>query len=171
MLPSRALASTRVIPFKGINFRDITPLLMQPQVFSDVVDWMAEQAKQMAATSIGGIESRGFVFAAAVAVKLGLPLVLFRKPGKLPGATMSCTYQKEYGPDNISVHVEDINPEDKVVVIDDVLATGGTAEAAGTITTTIAGAKAGFVFLFEVKGLPGREILTKKYQIATLAEC
>lgn len=172
-LADRVILSTTVVndfPKPGIPFRDITPLLLRPEVFSDVVDWMAEQATQMEATSIGGIESRGFLFASAVAYKLKLPFVLFRKPNKLPRATLTCDYEKEYGKDALSVQATDIYPKDKVVIIDDVLATGGTAGAAGKITTTIAGARAGFIFLFEIGALPGKALLAQKYDVAVLAK-
>lgn len=168
---SRILKNTEVVPdfpIKGIPFRDVTPIFANPTVFADVVDWMANQAVKMGATSIGGIESRGFPFAAAVAHQLCLPLILFRKPGKLPRKTFCWGYTKEYGTDTLEAHCDSIKEGDKIAIIDDVLATGGTANAAGQIAK-LGGATPGFIFLFEVEAIPGRSALPSN-DIAVLAK-
>jgi adenine phosphoribosyltransferase len=158
---SRVLAHTRVVegfPTPGFPFRDITPIFANPTVFADIIDWMASEAMKMGATAIGGIEARGFPFAAAVAHHLCLPLVIFRKPSKLPGKVYAWSYKKEYGTDTLEAHMDSIVPGSKIVIIDDVLATGGTADAAGQISM-LGGAEPGFIFLFEVGAIDGRKAL------------
>jgi adenine phosphoribosyltransferase len=143
-------------PKPGIQFRDITPLLTDTGLFGDVIDWMAEVASS--SNYVAGIESRGFVFASPVAFLTSRPLLLFRKPGKLPRETVSATFQKEYGPDSLHLHTGSVKAGQTVTVIDDVLATGGTAMATKQILESL-GAKAHFAFLVELKGLGGREKL------------
>jgi adenine phosphoribosyltransferase len=151
-------------PKPGIQFRDITPVLLEPWLFTDIVDWMSNIANYRhpnPTTSICGIESRGFIFASAVAHEIKKPLVLFRKPGKLPRHTKLAVFEKEYGPDELHMHSDSIKPGQTVWVIDDVLATGGTALAAKQIVEELSGATAKFIFLAELKALRGREKLGK----------
>jgi adenine phosphoribosyltransferase len=168
---NRILECTKVVPdfpIPGIPFRDVTPIFANPSVFADVVDWMAGQAEKQGATAIGGIESRGFLFASAVAHQLCLPLVLFRKPGKLPGTVYTWEYTKEYGKDILEAHVDSIHPDYKLAIIDDVLATGGTAVAAGEITK-MAGAVPSFIFLFELAAIDGRTPL-QPHEVSALTK-
>ena len=156
----RVLASLTVVPDfpkPGVQFRDITPLLMNPPLFAEVVDAMAERAS--ASDVIAGIDARGFVFAAAVAHALRKPLALFRKTGKLPRETHSASFSKEYGDDRIHLHRDSVGPGQRVTIVDDVLATGGTAAAAGEIVRA-AGGIPSYVFLGEIPFLGGRSKVT-----------
>ena len=117
-------------PKKGINFRDVTTLFKNPECLRIMVDELYEIYKDKGITKIVGIESRGFVIASALAVKLGAGIVLCRKPGKLPGETVSESFSKEYGEDTIEIHKDSIDNEDVVLLHDDLLATGGTMRAA-----------------------------------------
>ena len=120
-------------PKPGILFYDITGILVEPEAFNFCLDKMAEWCKEVKADAISGVESRGFLFAAPLAARLNLPLILIRKKGKLPGNTYSCKYSLEYGTAEIEAHVSDIKPGQKVVVIDDLIATGGTLAAARNV--------------------------------------
>ncbi|NEE51460.1 adenine phosphoribosyltransferase, partial [Streptomyces sp. SID8455] len=116
-------------PKPGVVFKDITPLLADPAAFAALTDALAELCVRHGATKIVGLEARGFILAAPVAVRAGIGFVPVRKAGKLPGATLSQSYELEYGSAEIEIHAEDLEAEDRIMVIDDVLATGGTAEA------------------------------------------
>lgn len=120
-------------PKSGILFYDITGILVEPEAFNFCLDKMAEWCKEVNADAISGVESRGFLFASPLAARLNLPLILIRKKGKLPGNTYSCKYSLEYGTAEIEAHVSDIKPGQKVVVIDDLIATGGTLAAARNV--------------------------------------
>ncbi|HNU68185.1 MAG TPA: adenine phosphoribosyltransferase [Myxococcota bacterium] len=137
-------------PKPGILFRDITTVLEQPEAFQAALGFFAEAAEKHGATKIAGIESRGFVFAAPVAADLGLPLVLFRKPGKLPFKTRSVKYTLEYGTDTIEVHENSIQPGDRVMIIDDLLATGGTMSAAVRLVREMGAEVAVAAFMVEL---------------------
>jgi len=120
-------------PKPGILFYDITGVLVNPEAFKFCIDTMEKWCKDNNIDAISGIESRGFLFAAPLAERLGLPLILIRKKGKLPGKTYSCKYALEYGVAEIEAHKEDIKQGQRVVIIDDLIATGGTLKAARTI--------------------------------------
>ena len=120
-------------PKPGILFYDITGILVEPEAFNFCLDKMAEWCKEVKADAISGVESRGFLFAAPLAARLNLPLILIRKKGKLPGNTYYCKYSLEYGTAEIEAHVSDVKPGQKVVVIDDLIATGGTLAAARNV--------------------------------------
>tara|TARA_B110000008_G_scaffold4511_1_gene4432 strand:+ start:10791 stop:11318 length:528 start_codon:yes stop_codon:yes gene_type:complete len=117
-------------PIEGIMFRDITSLLADPIAFNEVIDEFFNRYKDLKIDKIVAIESRGFIFGAPLAYLLNIGLVLIRKPGKLPSKTIEQEYELEYGTDKIEIHVDDINEGDRVLVFDDLIATGGTAEAA-----------------------------------------
>lgn len=146
-------------PQPGILFRDITPLLHDASALRSANDALAESARAMGATVIAGIEARGFIFGVPVAERLGLPFVPVRKPGKLPAAFASVSYQLEYGEGSLELHREPSVDGRRVVIVDDLLATGGTAEAAGRLVRALGGETAGFAFLLELTDLGGRDRL------------
>ncbi|MFJ3203586.1 adenine phosphoribosyltransferase [Streptomyces sp. NPDC086989] len=143
----------------GVMFKDITPLLADPKAFGALTDTLVELAGQYGATKIVGLEARGFILAAPVAVQAGIGFVPVRKAGKLPGATLAQSYELEYGTAEIEVHAEDLAPGDRIMVIDDVLATGGTAEASLSLIRRAGAEVAGVAVLMELSFLPGRERL------------
>ncbi|MFF8832993.1 adenine phosphoribosyltransferase [Streptomyces sp. NPDC015131] len=143
-------------PIAGVTFKDITPLLADPEAFGALTRELAELCARHGATKIVGLEARGFILAAPVAVAAGLGLVPVRKAGKLPGATLSQAYELEYGTAEIEVHAEDLLPGDRVMVIDDVLATGGTAGAALELIRRAGADVAGVAVLMELGFLGGR---------------
>ena len=138
-------------PKPGILFYDITGVLTNPEAFKFVVDQMVEKYKNAKIDAVAGVESRGFVFAAPLAEKLGIPLILIRKKGKLPGETYECSYALEYGTASIEVHKEDIKKGQNILVIDDLIATGGTLAAAKNLIEQGGGEVTDF---FGVIGLP-----------------
>lgn len=146
-------------PVDGILFRDITPLLSDPVALRYAVDRLEEMVRGAGAESIVGIESRGFIFGAPLALRLGVPFVPIRKPGKLPAARMSVEYALEYGQGQLDIHADSIAPGTRVVIVDDLLATGGTARAAAKLVELTGGLVVGFVFAIELKHLDGRERL------------
>lgn len=146
-------------PKPGIRFRDITPLLSNPAAFHAAVEAMAQPVETLRATHVLGIESRGFIFGAALAQRLGLGFVPARKPGKLPRAAFRQAYGLEYGEDALEVHQDAFKAGDRVLIVDDVLATGGTAAAARHLVEQ-SGAQAVALTLFiELGELPGRDKL------------
>jgi adenine phosphoribosyltransferase len=146
-------------PKPGILFRDITPLLHMPEVLVEAVDAMWHPFQSDGVKVIAGIESRGFIFATAMALKTGLPFVPLRKPGKLPAATYKETYDLEYGQDAIEMHRDAIRPGERVLIVDDLLATGGTAAAATRLVSNAGGDVAACSFLIELADLGGRRLL------------
>jgi adenine phosphoribosyltransferase len=167
------LANLRCIkdfPQKGINFRDVTTLFKNPACVQIMVDELYEIYKDKGITKIVGIESRGFVMASALAVKLGAGIVLCRKPGKLPAATIQESYTKEYGEDTIEIHEDAINDKDVVLLHDDLLATGGTMKAAVNLVRKFNPRKIYLNFIIEItdEGLHGRDIFDEDTEITTL---
>lgn len=147
-------------PKKGVIFRDITPLLANPKAYSYAIDMWSEKLAGFGATKIVAAESRGFFFAPAMAIKLGLPFVPVRKKGKLPRKTISVEFDLEYGTDMLFMHEGDVSSQDKVIVMDDILATGGTADGMCRLVE-LSGAKvACCTFFMELDGLKGREKLS-----------
>ncbi len=142
-------------PKPGILFKDITPLLGDPAALKAAVQALAEPYRDANLASVAAVESRGFIFAAAVACELGCGFVPLRKPDKLPAETTSATYQLEYGTDTIEVHVDAIHPGDRVAIIDDVIATGGTAAAAVELVNGLGGNLVGISFLIDLAFLGG----------------
>ena len=138
-------------PKPGILFYDITSILMQPEAFSYCVAAMVDRYRERDLTAIAAIESRGFLFAAPAAHALGLPLILVRKSGKLPGATYRRTYELEYGTDTVEIHQADIHSGDRILIVDDLVATGGTLRATAEMVSEIG---AGVEEVFCVIGLP-----------------
>ena len=146
-------------PKPGIVFRDITPLLGDPAAYREVVGAMAAHWHGAGCTHVVGIESRGFLFGAPMALELGLPFVPVRKPGKLPHAVEREEYALEYGTDALEMHADAMPRGARVLVVDDVLATGGTASATARLVQRVGGEVAGFAFLLELRALGGRALL------------
>jgi adenine phosphoribosyltransferase len=146
-------------PEPGILFRDITPLLANPTAFAAAIDRLAAYAESRRPDAIVGIESRGFLFGTPLAVRLGLPFVPVRKPGKLPAARMSVEYSLEYGSGQLDIHADALAPGQTALIVDDLLATGGTAAGAAKLVELLQGRVGGFAFLIELGGLGGREHL------------
>ncbi|HCA85419.1 MAG TPA: adenine phosphoribosyltransferase [Streptomyces sp.] len=146
-------------PVPGVMFKDITPLLADPVAFGALTEALAELCERHGATKVVGLEARGFILAAPAAIRAGLGFVPVRKAGKLPGATLAQAYALEYGTAEIEVHAEDLAPGDRVMVIDDVLATGGTAEASLSLIRRAGAAVAGVSVLMELGFLDGRRRL------------
>lgn len=147
-------------PKKGISFKDVTPLLLNPRAFRYSVNCFAEFANEKEADLIASAEARGFIFGSAVAYKLGKGFVPIRKPGKLPFKTEKVAFEKEYGQDFFELHSDAIKSGQRVLVVDDVLATGGTAKAIAELIQRLGGRVAGFSFLIELDYLKGREKLS-----------
>ena len=143
-------------PTKGVMFKDITPLLANADGFRRAVDAIAAEFADAGVTKILGAEARGFIFGGALGYLLGAGFVPARKPGKLPGETTAATYDLEYGTDSLEIHVDAIHEGDVVLVVDDVLATGGTAAAKAQLARAAGGTVAGFAFLIELDFLGGR---------------
>ena len=156
-------------PADGILFRDITPVLQDAAAFREVVCAMAEKVKRMKPDVIVGIESRGFILGAPIALELGLGFVPVRKLGKLPAETVRAEYALEYGTNTVEIHKDAIEPGQRVAIVDDLLATGGTAAASVQLAEELGGEIAGLVFLVELTFLNGRERL-KGYHMETLVE-
>lgn len=146
-------------PKKGVMFRDVTTVIEDPDGLRLAVDRMAEMLDGVGFDSIAGLEARGFIFGAALACRFGTGFVAIRKKGKLPRETVSESYELEYGTAEIEVHTDSVKPGDRVVVVDDLLATGGTASAACRLVERLGGKVAKVCFLMELKGLRGREKL------------
>ena len=146
-------------PKPGIVFRDITPLLAHPAGLSATLDELAERARGADAHGILAIESRGFIFGGALANRLGLPLQLVRKKGKLPRESISIRYELEYGYDHLEIHTDAVAPHGRYLIVDDVIATGGTAAATAKLIRQQQGIVASCVFVLELAALNGREAL------------
>ena len=147
-------------PKPGILFRDITPLLAEPAAFATAIDRLAEPWQAGGIDAVAAVEARGFLFAGPLAVKLGVGIIPVRKPGKLPAETISYRYDLEYGSDTLEMHQGILAPKARVLVVDDVLATGGTAEACVRLIESAGATVTGCSFLVELGGLGGRERLT-----------
>ncbi len=158
-------------PKKGILFRDITTLIKDENAFAETINQIVEHSKKFNFTKIAAIESRGFVFASAVSYLLKKPLIMFRKKNKLPSEVHSVNFELEYGTATIEVHKDSIEKKDTVLIIDDLIATGGTAEAAAKLVELSNGEVAAFIFVINLFDLKGSDILLKKgYQVKNLIE-
>ena len=158
-------------PKKGILFRDITTLIKDEKAFSETINQIVEKTKKIEFDKIAAIESRGFVFASAVSYILKKPFIMLRKKDKLPADVHSVDFKLEYGTATIEVHKDSINKNDKVLIIDDLIATGGTAEAAAKLVSISGGEIAGFIFVINLFDLSGSDNLVKKgYTVENLIE-
>lgn len=144
-------------PKPGVVFKDIAPLLREPRALAGVVDALVRHAREGGTTKVAGIEARGFLLAAPVAYGLSAGVVPVRKAGKLPGETITATYELEYGTATLEVQRDSFGPGDRVLLVDDVLATGGTAAAAAALVERAGGTVLGLAVLLELTFLPGRE--------------
>lgn len=154
-------------PKPGIVFKDITPLLTNAAAFSAITDYLAERAAAHKPDGILAIESRGFIFGAALADRVGLPMHLVRKRGKLPRATVSVEYELEYGTDHVEIHADAVDAGGRYLIVDDVIATGGTAAAVAALITKQGGAVAACLFVLELEFLHGRSRL-EGHQVESL---
>jgi adenine phosphoribosyltransferase len=158
-------------PKKGILFRDITTLIKDADAFKFTNDKIIEIAKKMDFDKVSAIESRGFVFASTLSYQLKKPFILLRKKNKLPAETHSVDFELEYGKATIEVHKDSINKGEKILIIDDLIATGGTADAAAKLIEMSGGKVAGFIFVINLFDLPGNKLLQEKgYQTKSLVE-
>jgi adenine phosphoribosyltransferase len=146
-------------PKKGIVFKDITPILADPKLFREVIDALATHWKDARISKVVGIESRGFLFAAPLAYALGAGLTIARKPGKLPWETIREVYALEYGESSLELHIDAVRAGERVLVVDDVLATGGTAGAVGRLVTRQGADLVAYSFLVELAFLHGANLL------------
>jgi adenine phosphoribosyltransferase len=158
-------------PKKGILFRDITTLIKNEKAFAESIDQIVERSKKFEIDKIAAIESRGFVFASAVSYLLKKPFILLRKKNKLPADTYSVDFELEYGTATIEVHKDSIKKDDSVLIIDDLIATGGTAEAAAKLVEISGGNVAAFVFAINLYDLGGSDnLINKGYLVENLMD-
>jgi len=158
-------------PKKGILFRDITTLIKNPDALNFTVDKIIEISKEIKFDKVSAIESRGFIFASAVSYLIKKPLILLRKKNKLPAERHSVDFQLEYGEATIEVHKDSIAKNERILIIDDLIATGGTAEAAAKLIEMSGGSVAGFIFVINLFDLPGKKMLEKKsYTVKSLID-
>jgi adenine phosphoribosyltransferase len=158
-------------PKKGILFRDITTLIKDEKAFAESIDQIVERSKKFKIDKIAAIESRGFVFASAVSYLLKKPFIMFRKKNKLPSDTHSVDFELEYGTATIEVHKDSIDKDDSVLIIDDLIATGGTAGAAAKLVEMSNAKVAAFVFTINLFDLGGSDNLVKKgYKVESLID-
>jgi adenine phosphoribosyltransferase len=156
-------------PIKGIMFRDITTLVKDPQAFKYVIDTLTERYRDKEIDQIVGIESRGFIFGGALAHRLGCGFIPARKPGKLPAETIEESYELEYGRTSLQLHIDSINKGDRIVIIDDLLATGGTIRATANMVERLGGQILEIAVVVELTFLKGREKL-KNYAIYSMVD-
>lgn len=156
-------------PRPGVLFRDITPLLKAPDAFRYVISELVEDVRARDAEAVVGIESRGFIFGCPVADRLGIPFIPVRKEGKLPAARMSIEYSLEYGESRLDIHADALEPGTRAYIVDDLLATGGTARATAKLVELLGASVVGIGFVLELRGLGGRRQLGD-YPVFSLIE-
>ena len=165
------IRSIQDYPKKGILFRDITTLIKNEKAFKECIDQIIERTKKFKVDKIAAVESRGFVFASAVSYMLNKPFILLRKKNKLPAETHSVDFQLEYGKATIEVHKDSIKENDSVLIIDDLIATGGTAEAAARLVKISNGKVAGFIFVINLFDLGGcKKLIKLNYKVENLID-
>ena len=165
------IRSIQDYPKKGILFRDITTLIKDENAFAETINQIIERSKKYNFTKIAAIESRGFVFASAVSYLLKKPFILLRKKNKLPADVHSVDFELEYGTATIEVHKDSINKKDTVLIIDDLIATGGTAEAAAKLIEISQGKVSAFIFVINLFDLNGsNNLINKSYKVENLIE-
>jgi adenine phosphoribosyltransferase len=154
-------------PIKGILFRDITTLLKHKEAFKEAIDQLFLIASRYPVDKVAAIETRGYIFASVLAYKLNAGFIPIRKPGKLPADTIKKSYSLEYGVNELEVHKDAITPGEKILLIDDLLATGGTAAASAELIETLGGTVEAILFMIELEGLEGKKLL-KQYTVHSL---
>jgi adenine phosphoribosyltransferase len=159
LLARRLIRDIKDFPKEGIVFKDIAPVLKDPVAFREVIDRMVEYGKKQQSDVVVGIESRGFIFGAPLALALGCGFVPVRKLGKLPGETVRAEYSLEYGTNTVEMQKDAIAPGQRALIVDDLLATGGTSLAAAQLVEELGAEVSGMVFLVELGFLEGREVL------------
>ena len=156
------IRSIQDYPKKGILFRDITTLIKDPKAFKECVNQMSKVINSLTLDKIASIESRGFIFASPLSYNLSKPNILLRKKNKLPAEKYSIDFKLEYGTGTLEIHQDSIKTDDKVIIVDDLIATGGTAEAAAKLIEKSGGKVEGFIFVINLFDLGGKELLKKK---------
>jgi len=156
------IRSIQDYPKKGILFRDITTLIKDKDAFKNCIDQMSKKLNELSYDKIAAIESRGFIFASPLSYNLSKPYVLLRKKNKLPAERYSVDFELEYGKSTLEVHKDSINANEKVVIVDDLLATGGTAEAAAKLVEKSGGKVSAFIFIINLFDLGGKKLLENK---------
>lgn len=169
LLAARLIRDVPDFPQPGILFKDITPVLQHPQALHQIVELMTEHARRLKPDVIIGIESRGFVFGLPIALNLNLGFAPVRKLGKLPANKIAEEYALEYGTNTVEIHTDAVEPGQRAVIVDDLLATGGTAAAAARLVERLKGEVAGFTFLVELTFLHGRKNL-RGYDLFSLIQ-
>ena len=165
------IRSIQDYPKKGILFRDITTLIKNEKAFKECIDQIVERSKKFNFDKIAAVESRGFVFASAISYILDKPFIMLRKKNKLPAEVHSVDFELEYGTATIEVHKDSFNESDNVLIIDDLIATGGTAEAAATLIEISKSKVAGFIFVINLFDLGGTDnLLQKGYKVENLLD-
>lgn len=164
-----AIRSIDDFPIPGIQYKDITPVLLSPQLFKKAIELMCAPYRQRKFSKIAAIEARGFIFASAMAFQLQCGFVPIRKVGKLPAAKLKKTYQLEYGEKTLEIHSDALNHEDRVLIVDDLLATGGTAKAAVKLVEKLGAQIDGVDFFIELNFLQGRGAL-QGYRVSSILE-
>lgn len=165
----RAIRDVKDFPKPGIVFKDITPLLANGNLFAKTIDLLAARYQDQRIDTVLGIESRGFIVGAALAYKLGAGFSVVRKPGKLPYETHKASYELEYGTDALEIHVDALAPKARVIICDDLIATGGTATATAELVSKLGGTVVECAFVIELSFLKGREKL-KKFGVYSLLQ-
>ncbi|MDO8520934.1 MAG: adenine phosphoribosyltransferase [bacterium] len=163
----KIIAEIPDFPKPGILFRDIEPILADPEAMGVAIEWLKAVAKEVGAEKIAGFDARGFVFGAALAHELKLPFIMLRKKGKLAGKTISIAYKLEYGEAVLEMSARWVHPGDRILLVDDLLATGGTSGAGVVLIERAGGKVAGLAYVIEIAGLAGRKAL-EGYPIHTL---
>lgn len=163
------IASIPDFPVKGILFRDVTPILEDPKAFDYACELLAEFGRKVGANVVAGPESRGFIFGCPTALKIGAGFVPVRKPGKLPRKVITEDYSLEYGVNTLCMHEDSIKKGDKVLIIDDLLATGGTLKATAKLVERLGGEVVGIASIIELVDLKGRELI-KDYNYYTVLQ-
>ena len=172
-LKNKLKRNIRVIPDfpkKGILFQDITSITDNKLLFKEVVDEISKYVKKNKFTKIAAVEARGFIFGSAVSYKTEIPFVPIRKKGKLPGKVLKQKYKLEYGMDEIQIHKNSVNEKDKVLVIDDLIATGGTAFASANLINKCKVRSIEFFFIIDLKNIGGSQKLGEKYKLSSILE-
>jgi len=159
---SLSIRDVKDFPVKGVIFKDITPIFENISLFSKIIDFFAQKFSDMKINKIAGVESRGFLFGAPLALKMNIPFVLIRKKGKLPGNTAEVSYDLEYGTATIEAHKDSFESGDRVLLIDDLLATGGTVNASVNLIKKLKAEVVASAFVVELSFLKGRENITDK---------